>query len=347
MWRGIQSRMRLALAARAPTALAARCSSLLAAGALVAGCGGSTTSPTGPARSPSRPASRPTSPRPSGKTLDDLRRGRRPRGRSWRPASSLLHKGANRFGFALFDTRAQADHRRPGRALHRAPGRLRPARPVRRPRRVAGRQAAVREPHDGQRPRRRQAASTSPTCRSRKRQARRRRRSPSSTGACCARTPSASTSAPTGAQPPRRRRQGDPRPHADARRRRRRRRADRHARARRPGAAQDDFADVLGKKPVVLTFATPQLCQSRVCGPVVDVVEQVKRDRDQGRRLHPPGDLQGQRGQQGRARRRSRPGRLPTEPWTFVIDRNGRDHAPASRARSRVGELQRAVAKVA
>ena len=61
-----------------------------------------------------------------------------------------------------------------------------------------------------------------------------------------------------------------------------------------------DFADVLGKKPVVLTFATPLLCQSRVCGPVVDVVEQVQV-RDEGRRrLHPPGDLQGQQGQQGR-----------------------------------------------
>ena len=31
------------------------------------------------------------------------------------------------------------------------------------------------------------------------------------------------------------------------------------------------FADVVGKKPVALLFATPQLCQSRVCGPVVDV----------------------------------------------------------------------------
>jgi hypothetical protein len=38
----------------------------------------------------------------------------------------------------------------------------------------------------------------------------------------------------------------------------------------------DDFADVLGKKPVVLLFATPQLCQSRVCGPVVDIAEQEK-----------------------------------------------------------------------
>jgi hypothetical protein len=44
-----------------------------------------------------------------------------------------------------------------------------------------------------------------------------------------------------------------------------------------PSSMHDvDFADVLGKKPVVLLFATPQLCQSRVCGPVVDLAEQVK-----------------------------------------------------------------------
>ena len=36
------------------------------------------------------------------------------------------------------------------------------------------------------------------------------------------------------------------------------------------------FADVVGKKPVALLFATPQLCQSRVCGPVVDVALQMK-----------------------------------------------------------------------
>src|SRR3954454_17129422 len=39
---------------------------------------------------------------------------------------------------------------------------------------------------------------------------------------------------------------------------------------------KDDLYDVLGKKPVVFVVATPQLCQSRVCGPVVDVAEQVK-----------------------------------------------------------------------
>ena len=37
-----------------------------------------------------------------------------------------------------------------------------------------------------------------------------------------------------------------------------------------PDTVQDDFADVLGTKPVVIVFATPALCQSRVCGPVVD-----------------------------------------------------------------------------
>ena len=37
-----------------------------------------------------------------------------------------------------------------------------------------------------------------------------------------------------------------------------------------------NFADVLGRKPVVLVFATPALCKSRVCGPVVDEAEQLK-----------------------------------------------------------------------
>src|SRR3954466_9006283 len=39
-----------------------------------------------------------------------------------------------------------------------------------------------------------------------------------------------------------------------------------------------NFADALGKKPIVLLFATPALCQSRVCGPVVDIAEEVKSE---------------------------------------------------------------------
>ena len=43
---------------------------------------------------------------------------------------------------------------------------------------------------------------------------------------------------------------------------------------------EDDFAAIVGRRPAVLLFATPALCQSRVCGPVVDVAEQVKADHD-------------------------------------------------------------------
>ena len=42
------------------------------------------------------------------------------------------------------------------------------------------------------------------------------------------------------------------------------------------------FADVVGKKPVALLFSTPQLCQSRVCGPVTDEMLQVKAETGDG-----------------------------------------------------------------
>jgi hypothetical protein len=85
----------------------------------------------------------------------------------------------------------------------------------------------------------------------------------------------------------------------------------------------DDLADVLGKEPVVLLFATPALCQSRVCGPVVDVAEQVKAEYgDEAAFIHQeiwannviePGNERPQVKKYG----------LPTEPWLFVIDENG------------------------
>jgi hypothetical protein len=83
-----------------------------------------------------------------------------------------------------------------------------------------------------------------------------------------------------------------------------------------------DYADVLGKEPVVLLFATPQFCESRVCGPVVDVAEQVKEAYgDKAAFVHmeifndndPSKDVRPQVREFG----------LPSEPWVFVIDRNG------------------------
>jgi hypothetical protein len=40
-----------------------------------------------------------------------------------------------------------------------------------------------------------------------------------------------------------------------------------------------DLADALDRgRPVLLLFATPALCQSRVCGPVTDIAEEVKAE---------------------------------------------------------------------
>jgi hypothetical protein len=106
-----------------------------------------------------------------------------------------------------------------------------------------------------------------------------------------------------------------------------------------------DLAEVLGKKPVVLLFATPALCQSRVCGPVVDVEEQVKRDfGDEVAFIHQEvyvdNDINKGPNEQMRAYR------LPSEPWLFVIDRNGKVSTEIEGAFS-VSELEDAVRKVA
>jgi hypothetical protein len=83
-----------------------------------------------------------------------------------------------------------------------------------------------------------------------------------------------------------------------------------------------DFADVLGKKPIVLLFATPQFCESRVCGPVTDIAAQVQRDYgDKAEFIHMEifNDNDPSKG----VRPQVRAFNLPSEPWVFVIDRNG------------------------
>jgi hypothetical protein len=105
-----------------------------------------------------------------------------------------------------------------------------------------------------------------------------------------------------------------------------------------------DLAEVVGRKPVVITFATPALCQSRVCGPVVDIVEQVRSRAPAGVAwIHQEiwTDNDPGKGVQGPVAA----WRLRTEPWTFVIDRSGRIAARFEGAFS-AGELERAVAKV-
>jgi hypothetical protein len=84
-----------------------------------------------------------------------------------------------------------------------------------------------------------------------------------------------------------------------------------------------DFKDVLGRKPVALLFATPQLCQSRVCGPVVDIALQMKQQYgDRMAFIHEEvyRDNQIAKG----LRPQLEAFHLQTEPWLFTIDRDGR-----------------------
>ena len=83
------------------------------------------------------------------------------------------------------------------------------------------------------------------------------------------------------------------------------------------------FADVVGKKPVALLFATPQLCASRVCGPVVDIAAEMKAkygDRIEFIHQEVYVDNDPKKGVREPMRRFN----LRSEPWLFVVDRGGR-----------------------
>ena len=104
-----------------------------------------------------------------------------------------------------------------------------------------------------------------------------------------------------------------------------------------------DFAEALGKKPIVLVFATPLLCQSRVCGPVVDVAEEVNSELgDKADFIHMEiyNDNEVAKG----FRPQVAAFHLPTEPWVFVINKQGKIAARIEGAFS-VDELRAAVKK--
>jgi hypothetical protein len=82
-------------------------------------------------------------------------------------------------------------------------------------------------------------------------------------------------------------------------------------------------------KPTVVTFSTPALCQSELCGPVTD--EQIlvsQKDRGKANFIHVEEFLRGPDLQYPAATGPNRsPGfkawHLLSEPWVFVIDRKG------------------------
>jgi hypothetical protein len=94
--------------------------------------------------------------------------------------------------------------------------------------------------------------------------------------------------------------------------------------------------------PFVVTFATPKFCSSRTCGPVVDVVDAVRRRFAQSavRFIHVEIYRNNDPGQG--FNRWVKEWRLPTEPWTFLVGTDGRIKAKFEGSVS-VGELTRAV----
>jgi hypothetical protein len=107
-----------------------------------------------------------------------------------------------------------------------------------------------------------------------------------------------------------------------------------------PELHDTDFADVVGKQPAVLLFATPALCASRVCGPVVDVALQVQAEHEDVEFIHMEiyEDNELEKG----FREQVRAWDLPTEPWLFAVDAEGKVAARIEGAFS-PGELERAV----
>lgn len=85
-------------------------------------------------------------------------------------------------------------------------------------------------------------------------------------------------------------------------------------------------------KPLVVTFATPAFCVAAVCGPQVEVVSQLKeRIGDQANFIHvevfkDPHLIEGGRPSGGFVPSVTE-WNLPTEPWTFIVDKDGLLHS--------------------
>ncbi|HYQ78975.1 MAG TPA: thioredoxin family protein [Solirubrobacterales bacterium] len=105
-----------------------------------------------------------------------------------------------------------------------------------------------------------------------------------------------------------------------------------------------DFADAVGHKPVVLVFATPALCQSRVCGPVVDVAQQVA-DSYKGKADFIHMEIWNDNDISKGPRPQVQAYHLETEPWTFLVDKNGivRDRIEGAFGVSELEEAMRTI----
>lgn len=83
-----------------------------------------------------------------------------------------------------------------------------------------------------------------------------------------------------------------------------------------------DFADVAGERPVALLFATPSLCETRVCGPVTDIALQLEREYGEQMEFIHQEVFVDNDPSKGVREPLARFG-LTTEPWLFVTDADG------------------------
>jgi hypothetical protein len=86
---------------------------------------------------------------------------------------------------------------------------------------------------------------------------------------------------------------------------------------------ETSIADALAaKKPFVVVFATPKFCASRTCGPVVDVVDGVRRRVPGVEFIHV--EIYEENTPALGVNRWVREWKLPTEPWVFLVGGDGR-----------------------
>jgi hypothetical protein len=93
--------------------------------------------------------------------------------------------------------------------------------------------------------------------------------------------------------------------------------------------------------PFVVVFATPEFCVSRVCGPTVEVVQNVAKKFDRGVRFIHVEIYKDNDPKKG-FNRWVQEWNLPTEPWVFLVDGAGVIRGKFEGAVS-VAELERAV----
>jgi hypothetical protein len=82
------------------------------------------------------------------------------------------------------------------------------------------------------------------------------------------------------------------------------------------------FNDVLGKRPIALLFSTPELCTSRVCGPVTDIMVELQQ-QFAGRVTFIHQEIYVDNDPSKGLRPQLAAFHLRTEPWLFTINRQG------------------------